>query len=232
MVEPLRWAYYDGPGQAARVEAGVDEAGRGCLAGPVFAAAVVWPQSAGGLRPPLIRDSKKLSASQRERVRALIEAEALAWGVGSVDAAEIDRTNILKASMRAMRNALDDLYVRFPDIGRRLEFLVVDGERFDGYATPPSAAPSDPDGAAGSDLLPYACVVDADSQFLSVAAASVLAKTHRDRFVLEQMHPRFPHYGWDRSKCYGTRAHYDALGLHGPCELHRRSFRLAPKALP
>jgi ribonuclease HII len=202
----------------------VDEAGRGCLAGPVYAAAVVWGASdarEAELRADplmrLVRDSKKLSAAQRERARAFIEREALAFGVGCVSAAEVDRINVLRASMKAMRNALDDMRARG---GPEVDAIIVDGDRFEGYVSPEG------------ELVPYACVVDGDAQFLSVAAASVLAKTHRDRHVIETMHPLFPHYGWDRSKCYGTAAHYAAIKEHGTCVEHRRSFGRRPAAEP
>ena len=226
-----------------RLEAGVDEAGRGSLAGPVFAAAVVWPSSAedesrlrADPRMALVRDSKTLSAAQRAKARAFIEAEALAWGVGTADAAEIDRDNILRATMRAMRRALDDMHVRLREKAeeaeaaerseattsvpegqrhpRAVDAVLIDGERFEGYLSPEPP----------HEFLPYACVIDGDARFLSVAAASVLAKTHHDEHVLRDMHPRFPDYGWDRNKCYGSADHIAALRRVGACEEHRTKF--------
>ena len=241
----------DGSGAGIRrLEAGVDEAGRGSLAGPVFAAAVVWPSSAedeallrADPRMELVRDSKTLSAAQRAKARAFIEAEALAWGVGTADAAEIDRDNILRATMRAMRRALDDMHVRLREKAeaaeaseaaeaaseggqattsaperqrhpRAVDAVLIDGERFEGYLSPEPP----------HEFLPYACVIDGDARFLSVAAASVLAKTHHDEHVVRDMHPRFPAYGWDRNKCYGSADHIATLRRIGACEEHRTKF--------
>lgn len=225
---PLRWHYEPG-----RVEAGVDEAGRGCLAGPVFAAAVVWPaiSRAEDLDPKLlrlVRDSKTLSSGQRDRSRAFVEETAVAWAVASASAEEIDRLNILRASQLAMRRALDLLhhdvqqdecsYTRcrpLPDATSAVEFVLVDGDRFDTTYISPRGQ-----GA----FVPHACFTNGDGRFLAIAAASVLAKTHRDAYVVEQLHPRFPQYGWDKSKCYGTAAHLGGLERHGTCVEHRRSF--------
>lgn len=225
----LRWSHApcDAPcDDPDRLEVGLDEAGRGALCGPVFAAAVVWGRS-GDLereralredpRMRLVRDSKKLSPAQRDKARAFIEAEALAWGVASVDAGEIDRINVLKASMRAMRLSLDALLCggssKTLEEGLVPGLLVVDGDRFEGYVDPRT------DG-----FVPYACVPEADSLYLSVAAASILAKTHRDELVVRTLHPAFPIYGWDRNKGYGTAAHIRAIAEHGACPHHRRSF--------
>jgi ribonuclease HII len=238
---PLMWSHCLDGGVN---EIGLDEAGRGALCGPVFAAAVVWGRSddrereaalRADPRMKLVRDSKKLSPAQREKARAFIEAEALAWGVGSVEAAEIDKINILKASMRAMRLALDGglrppgppslgntVHAEEPCRAKPLELsndggqslnLLVDGDRFDGYIDP-----------ASGEFLPYTCVPEADGLYLSVAAASILAKTHRDAHVVANLHPRFPAYGWDRNKGYGTAEHIRAIVEKGPCTEHRRTF--------
>ena len=220
----LRWHYEPG-----RIEVGVDEAGRGCLAGPVFAAAVVWPTKEDGSLDPkllrLVRDSKTLSAGQRDRARAFVEATAIAWAVASASADEIDRINILRASHLAMHRALDLLHGVRPESGyaefrplpsstAAVEFVLVDGDRFDAYLSPRESG----------TFVPHACFTNGDGHYLAIAAASVLAKTHRDAYVVEHLHPRFPQYGWDRSKCYGTAAHLGGLERHGVCEEHRRSF--------
>ena len=160
------------------------------------------------------------------------EAEALAWGVGTADAAEIDRDNILRATMRAMRRALDDMHVRLREKAeaaegggattsapagrhpRTVDAVLIDGERFEGYLSPEPP----------HEFLPYSCVIDGDARFLSVAAASVLAKTHHDEHVIRDMHPRFPAYGWDRNKCYGSADHIATLRRIGACEEHRTKF--------
>ena len=166
------------------------------------------------------------------KARAFIEAEALAWGVGTADAAEIDRDNILRATMRAMRRALDDMHVRLREKAeaaegggattsapagrhpRTVDAVLIDGERFEGYLSPEPP----------HEFLPYSCVIDGDARFLSVAAASVLAKTHHDEHVIRDMHPRFPAYGWDRNKCYGSADHIATLRRIGACEEHRTKF--------
>lgn len=199
---------------AAVVEAGVDEAGRGCLAGPVFAAAVVWDERLN--EHPMarrVRDSKRLSAGQRERVREFVEANCV-YGVGHASADEIDRINIMRASHMAMHRAIDDIS------STRIGLLVVDGNVFTPYIHPITR-----------DFVPHACVVDGDSEYLAVAAAGVLAKTHRDRHVLQVMHPRFPVYQWDKNKGYGTATHMSMLSDHGPCAEHRRSFAPVRRAL-
>lgn len=217
------------------MEVGVDEAGRGCLAGPVFAAAVIWPPLGGETearlradpRLKLVRDSKTLSPAQRVQARAFIEAEAVAWGVGTADVEEIDRDNILKATMRAMRRALDGALVSASEKSQASQasqaLLLIDGERFEGYISP----------VPPHDFLQHTCVVEGDGKYLSIAAASVLAKTHRDEYVVATMHPRHPAYAWDRNKGYGTAAHIDALRAQGACVEHRTKFvatALAPKA--
>jgi len=202
--------------------AGVDEAGRGCLSGPVCAAAVVWPQgdseAAERLRADprmsLVRDSKLLSAAQRERAREFIEQEADAYGVGWATAEEVDEVNVLRASMRAMRRALDDLHAR-ASAAALPEALLIDGNRFEGYVSP-----------ATGEFVPHACIVSGDALYLSIAAASILAKTNRDAHVTEKMHPAHPEYCWARNKGYGTPDHLAALAEHGPCiGLHRMTFR-------
>lgn len=185
------------------LEAGCDEAGRGSLAGPVFAAAVVLPV---GFENDLLDDSKKLSAKKRNQLRTLIEREALAWCVARVEAAEIDQINILNASIAAMHRAIAGLSVR-PDR------LLIDGNRF--FAL---------------DELPHFCFVKGDGRYQSIAAASVLAKTHRDAYM-QQLSLRYPGYGWQRNMGYPTGEHRKAIVALGPCAEHRRSFRLLDNQL-
>ena len=180
------------------VEAGCDEAGRGCLAGPVFAAAVILPSNFAN---PVLDDSKKLSAKKRQALRPVIEQEALAWGVGIVDEKEIDQINILNASFLAMHRALDKLQ-RVPT------HLLIDGNRFKPYGG-----------------ISHSCIVRGDGIYASIAAASILAKTHRDEFM-EMLHIEYPEYGWNKNMGYPTRAHRKAVLDHGPTTYHRRSFRL------
>lgn len=179
-------------------EAGCDEAGRGCLAGPVYAAAVVLPE---GWSHPLLNDSKKLPAHVRELLRPLIERESVAWAVAHVDNLGIDEMNILRASIRAMHLALDKLRPA-------AEHILVDGNRFTPYGK-----------------VPYTCVVRGDSTYASIAAASVLAKTWRDEYMLS-MHKAFPQYHWDRNKGYPTAEHREAIRKFGITPLHRKSFSL------
>lgn len=184
--------------QPGRLEAGCDEAGRGCLAGPVFAAAVILPE---GYTNSQLNDSKKLSESARDALRPVIERDALAWAVGVVDNDEIDHINILQASFLAMHRAIGSLAVK-PD------FLLIDGNRFRPY-----------------DGIGHQCIVKGDGKMMSIAAASILAKTHRDEFM-KRIHKEFPQYGWDVNKGYPTRAHRDAIARYGATVYHRRSFRL------
>lgn len=181
-----------------RVEAGCDEAGRGCIAGPVFAAAVILPSDFSN---PALDDSKKLSAKKREELRPLIEQEALDWGVGIVDEKEIDQINILNASFLAMHRALEKLKL-FP------AYLLIDGNRFTPYGK-----------------IPYSCIVKGDGIYASIAAASILAKTHRDEYM-ETLHQEYSQYGWNLNKGYPTRAHRKAIYEYGPTPYHRRSFKL------
>ncbi|MFN8777414.1 MAG: ribonuclease HII [Flavobacteriales bacterium] len=182
------------------LEAGCDEAGRGCLAGPVVAAAVILP---AGFHHPLLNDSKKLNHRQRELLRPVIETSAVAWAVGLVSPAEIDEINILRASFLAMHRALSQL---MPQPG----FIAVDGNRFVSYGN-----------------VEHSCIVQGDSQYAHIAAASVLAKTHRDA-MMETLHGEFPHYNWNRNKGYPTSEHRLAIRKHGASSHHRKSFTLLP----
>lgn len=186
---------------AELVEAGCDEAGRGCLAGPVFAAAVVLPKD---FYHPLLNDSKQLSETQRDTLREVLERESVAWAVAEVSAAEIDRINILKASLLAMHRALDALALR-------PQFVLVDGNKFHPYPN-----------------TPHLCVVKGDSKYAAIAAASILAKTHRDAAML-RFHAEYPQYNWQQNKGYPTEAHRAAIRQHGISVEHRRSFQLLPQ---
>ncbi len=180
------------------MEAGCDEAGRGCLAGPVFAAAVILPK---GFKNELLNDSKKLSAKNREALRIIIEKEAAAYAVASVDNNKIDEINILNASLLAMHLALEKLQKSFG-------FIVVDGNRFKPYRN-----------------IPHQTIVEGDSKYMSIAAASVLAKTYRDEYML-QAHEKYPAYGWLQNKGYPTAFHRKVVIESGPSPLHRKSFVL------
>lgn len=180
------------------VEAGCDEAGRGCLAGPVFAAAVILPKD---FYHPLLNDSKQISAKVRELLRPVIEKAAISWAVASVDNQEIDCTNILKASIKAMHKALDNLDLK-------PQFILVDGNRFYSYRE-----------------IPHMCIIKGDGKFASIAAASVLAKTHRDEFMLK-ISKEYPMYGWDKNMAYPTKSHREAIEKHGTCKYHRMSYKL------
>ena len=183
------------------VEAGCDEAGRGCLAGPVFAAAVILPPSFSN---DLLNDSKKLTERQRYELRPIIEREAIAWAVGIVDNREIDRINILRASIEAMHRAIRLLKVR-------PEALLIDGNRFYPF-----------------EDIPHTTIVKGDGKIMSIAAASVLAKTYRDDFMT-QIDQEFPQYNWRVNKGYPTKDHRAAIAQHGPTKYHRMSFRLLPE---
>lgn len=180
------------------IEAGVDEVGRGCLAGDVYAAAVILPPDYSN---PLLNDSKQLSAARRRKLREDIERDALAWAIGTASVEEIDRINILRAALLAMHRALDGLKVR-------PQFIAVDGNKFVPYHD-----------------TPYKTVVKGDGKYQNIAAASILAKTYRDDYMADQ-HQKFPHYGWDHNAGYGTKEHREALLSHGLTPLHRRSFNL------
>jgi ribonuclease HII len=179
------------------IEAGCDEAGRGCLAGPVVAAAVILPSD---FKPKWVDDSKQLTAEQREESAAIVKERALAWAVAAIDNIDIDRINILKASFLAMHKALDQLAMR-PQI------LIIDGNRFYKYQN-----------------IPHACIVEGDAKIASVAAASIIAKTHRDR-LMQELHPEFPHYGWFENKGYSTPQHLKAIKENGITPYHRKSYR-------
>jgi ribonuclease HII len=183
-------------------EAGCDEAGRGCLAGPVFAAAVILPQD---YRNPLLNDSKKITEALRYELRESILQEALYWAVAKIDPQEIDKINILNASIKAMHLALDQLK-------KKPAFIIIDGNRFKPYKT-----------------IPHATIIKGDGKFSSIAAASILAKTYRDDFMLAE-HEKFPHYNWKKNKGYGTLDHRKAMFQYGRCPLHRESFQV--KNLP
>lgn len=183
---------------AGRREAGCDEAGRGPLAGPVVAAAVILPAD---YHNELLNDSKQLTERQRDRLRTEIEREAAAWAVAVVEPEEIDRLNILHASTHAMCVAVQQLSMK-PD------FLLIDGNRF-----------------YNETDIPYQCIVKGDAKYMSIAAASILAKTHRDE-IMCQLHQQYPLYGWDHNKGYPTAEHYQAIEQHGVTPHHRRSFNL------
>lgn len=183
---------------SARNEAGCDEAGRGCLAGSVYAAAVILPDD---FYHPLLNDSKQLTEKSREKLRPIIEQEAIAWCVATVSAQEIDEINILNASILAMHRALDGLDVA-PGA------IVVDGNKFKPYKN-----------------IPWQTFVKGDGRFGNIAAASILAKTHRDEYMSD-IHEQYPQYGWNVNKGYPTKAHRDAIAQYGPTPYHRMSFRL------
>lgn len=182
--------------QEGRIEAGCDEAGRGCLAGPVAAAAVILPAD---FHNDLLNDSKKLTERQREKLRPIIEREALAWCVVMVSADEIDKINILNASITGMHRAVDGLSIR-------PEHLLIDGNKFRPYP--------------GID---HTTVVKGDGKYMSIAAASILAKTHRDEYMMRIAEQR-PEYRWDKNKGYPTKDHREAILRHGICDHHRRTF--------
>ena len=184
--------------QEGRIEAGCDEAGRGCLAGPVTAAAVILPPD---FHNELLNDSKQLTERQRDKLRPIIESEAVEWAVAMVSPKEIDRINILRASITAMHRAIDALTVR-------PEALLIDGNRFYPYHD-----------------IPHTTIVKGDGKMMSIAAASVLAKTHRDEFM-RNLATEFPQYGWDRNKGYPTRDHRAAIAAYGPTQHHRMTFQL------
>lgn len=190
--------------KADTIEAGCDEAGRGCLAGPVFAAAVILPPDLCERNSALaqaLNDSKQLTERRRTALRGMIEQEALAWAVVAVDNKEIDQLNILRASITAMHRALDRLEMR-------PEHIIVDGNRFYPYGN-----------------TPYTTIVKGDGKYMSIAAASILAKTHRDEYML-QIHQEFPQYAWNSNKGYPSAAHREAIRKHGPTPYHRKTFNL------
>lgn len=201
-----------------RLEAGCDEAGRGCLAGPVYAAAVILPEDIlerierGESELAPLNDSKQLNERQRYALRPIIEREALAWAVGIVDAPEIDRLNILRASITAMHRALNQLSLR-------PEFILVDGNRFYNYTDP------------AGHTVPHQTIVKGDGKMMSIAAASILAKTYRDDCMV-QLAKECPGYDWEINKGYPTVAHRAAIARLGTTPYHRMSFRLLPEPQP
>ena len=189
----LKNRYYEG-----KVEAGCDEAGRGCLAGSVYAAAVILPD---GYENPLLNDSKQLTEKRRYELRDIIERDAVAWAVGIVTPEEIDHINILNASILAMHRALDQLTVR-------PEAVIVDGNRFKKYRD-----------------LPHTTIVKGDGKYMAIAAASILAKTYRDDYM-NQLAEEYPQYDWQSNKGYPTRKHREAIRQHGTTPYHRMSYNL------
>ena len=185
--------YFEG-----KIEAGCDEAGRGCLAGSVYAAAVILPV---GYNNPGLNDSKKLTAAKRQQLRIEIERDAVAWAVGVVTPEEIDEINILRASFLAMHRALDQLKVR-------PEAIIVDGNRFTPY-----------------NNIPYATIVKGDGKYQAIAAASILAKTYRDDYM-DNLAEEYPYYDWQTNKGYPTKAHREGIRLHGISPYHRKSYNL------
>ena len=189
--------------QEAQFEAGTDEAGRGCLSGPVTAAAVILPKD---FAHPALNDSKQLSEKVRYELRPIIEREAVAWAIAHVSPAEIDEINILNASILAMHRSLEQL-TQVPD------FIAVDGNKFKPFGE-----------------IPHHCQVKGDATYMNIAAASVLAKTYRDDRMRE-LATEYPQYGWERNAGYPTKAHRDAIRAHGPTPHHRMSFQLLPSQL-
>jgi len=185
------------------IEAGCDEAGRGCLAGPVYAAAVILPKN---FKHALLNDSKKLNDKQRKYLRAIIEENAISYAVGIVNVEEIDEINILNASFLAMHRAIAQLKV-IP------ESLLIDGNRFNKH-----------------EHIPHTCIIEGDGKYMSIAAASILAKTYRDDHM-DFLHEQFPHYGWSNNRAYATLQHREAIMQHGITEHHRKSFTLLPSQL-
>lgn len=183
-----------------KLEAGCDEAGRGCLAGPVFAAAVILPHD---FSSELLNDSKKLNEKQRYQLREIIEKEAIAWEVAMASVEEIDEINILNASFLAMHRAIKQLTTQ-------PEFLLIDGNRFTHYPN-----------------IPHQCIIKGDGKYMPIAAASILAKTYRDDYMVT-LHEKFPEYAWPENKGYPTVKHRKAIALHGATKHHRQSFTLLP----
>ena len=179
-------------------EAGLDEAGRGCFAGPVFAAAVILPKD---FYHPVLNDSKQMKKEDRQMLRPIIERESISWAVSKVDNEEIDRINILQASFKAMHMSLKKLKTK-------PQYLLIDGNRFKKHRQ-----------------YPHRCVIQGDGMYTSIAAASVLAKTYRDEYM-ERLHKRFKMYAWETNKGYGTPEHRSAIEKHGLCKYHRRSFNI------
>jgi len=189
--------------QQKLLEAGCDEAGRGCYAGPVFAAAVILPKT---FHHPLLNDSKQVKEKDRNQLRLFIETHATSFAVAMVSHTEIDQINILKASFKAMHLAIDQLK-------KKPQLLLIDGNRFIPYKK-----------------IPHYCIVKGDGKFASIAAASILAKTYRDEYM-QQLHNQYPMYEWNNNKGYGTLIHRKAIEQFGLCEFHRKSFAIVPKQI-
>ena len=183
-----------------KIEAGLDEAGRGCYAGPVFAAAVILPKD---FYHPLLNDSKKLTEKNRDLLRPIIEKEAIAYAVSMVDHNEIDQINILQASYKAMHLSIDKLK-------KKPELLLIDGNRFKPYKK-----------------IRHECIIKGDGKYSSIAAASILAKTYRDDYMLK-IHLEYPEYQWNKNKGYGTAVHRNAIDKYGLCTYHRKTFNILP----
>ena len=193
--------YYEG-----KIEAGCDEAGRGCLAGSVYAAAVILPD---GYENPLLNDSKQLTEKRRYELREQIERDAVAWAVGIVTPEEIDKINILNASIMAMHRALDQLKVR-------PEAIIVDGNRFKPYRSVVDGSPVN---------IPHTTIVKGDGKYMAIAAASILAKTYRDDYM-NQLAEEYPQYDWQKNKGYPTKKHREAIRQYGTTPYHRMSYNL------
>ena len=193
--------YYEG-----KIEAGCDEAGRGCLAGSVYAAAVILPD---GYENPLLNDSKQLTEKRRYELREQIERDAVAWAVGIVTPEEIDKINILNASILAMHRALDQLKVR-------PEAIIVDGNRFKPYRSVVDGSPVN---------IPHTTIVKGDGKYMAIAAASILAKTYRDDYM-NKLAEEYPQYDWQKNKGYPTKKHREAIRLYGTTPYHRMSYNL------
>lgn len=186
-----------------RLEAGCDESGRGCLAGPVVAASVILPKN---FKHRLLNDSKQLSEKKRLELEKIIKKKAITWGIGIVWNEEIDKINILNSSIKAMHNAIGKLE-------RTPEFLIIDGNQFHSFQD-----------------IPHECIVKGDEKYLSIAAASILAKRYRDQ-LMEKLHQEFPQYDWNKNKGYPTKFHRQCLVNIGPTKYHRKSFKLLPLQL-
>jgi ribonuclease HII len=186
-----------------KIEAGCDEVGRGCLAGPVVAASIILPRE---FKNPLLNDSKKLSKKIRLKLEEVIKDEAISWAVGEVWNTEIDKINILNASIKAMHLAIENLRI-LP------EYLIIDGNKFHQYKK-----------------IPHKCIVKGDAKYTSIAAASILAKNYRDR-LMQKLHQKFPYYAWDKNNGYPTKTHRQSIVNYGSCKYHRKSFKLLPLQL-
>ena len=185
------------------LEAGTDEAGRGCLSGPVVAAAVILPEN---FEHPLLNDSKQLSEKKRLELRPFIEENALAYAISFIDQEEVDELNVLQASITGMHRSINQLHTQ-------PEYIIVDGNKFKPYKE-----------------IPFKTIVKGDAKFMSIAAASVLAKTYRDEFM-EKIHLEFPQYNWKQNKGYPTKQHRDAIREFGVTKYHRKTFKLLPEQL-